>query len=172
MLNGPQYTIFEASKQIMKYSKLLLNLYFLFLISCGILRSSTPEPEVRNLLINLTSSYLTAVAQGNIQKISQMVYWDEFLGSGGSHMSNEDFLKQLQSVKNTWRPQEVPFLGLEVTQIKAYENDAEVFLKKKSPDPRYPSEFWVKFIWVGNSWVIKEDSLFGKNKFLAEVIKN
>ncbi len=160
------------SKQIMKFPKLLNFCLFFFLLSCSTMMSSTPEPEVRNLLVKLTSAYLTAVAQGDLNKISQMVYWDEFLDPEGNNLSNDQFLKQLQSIKKTWKIQEIPFLGLTVTKVKAYENDAEVFLEKKSPRSGEPSEFWVKFIWVGNSWMIKEDSLFGKNKFLASVMKN
>lgn len=113
--------------------KYCLFIFLAFLTSCSTFSNKTPEPELRNLLVELTNKYLTNVAQGKLDKTTSMIYWEEFLGHGNEQISKEEFLKQFQSIAKTWKPQEIPFLGLNIKEITADDSDAEVILEKKIP---------------------------------------
>jgi len=143
------------------------------LLSVGCSESvfNSTSPELKEVLIGVTNRYLTLVANGDEQNAAQMIYWPDFSESG--KFSAAEFHSQFQSIRNRWALQDNPLMGLVVVDAVSHGNDGKVTLRK---DPKLAAkskieapEIWVKLLWAGRGWIVKEDSLFGTNKYIASL---
>ncbi|MFN8391938.1 MAG: hypothetical protein U0136_16735 [Bdellovibrionota bacterium] len=147
-----------------------------FLTSCsGTLFDSTP-PQLKLTLTKLANNYLSQITLGNEKQFADMVYWPEFLGTGSSRITRDELDKQFRACFQRWsmyreNPNAHPLVGLKVSSLTSDDNYGEIRLKKSPPTPGEPlTEIRIKFIWEGTGWIIREDSLFGKDKYCSQYV--
>ncbi len=142
--------------------------------SCGTPIFQSLSPAVKETLVGISGRYLTYIAAGEEQRVIEMVYWPEFSEDG--EFTREDFHRQFVAIKNRWpiTQKDHPLLGLKVLGVSGGENSGEVRLAK---DPKFVAqganpgeEIRVKFIWAGTGWIVRKDSLFGKDNYFAQFV--
>ena len=132
--------------------------------------SKSVAPELKQTLVSLTNNYLTAIIAGDEKSVLHSVYVADFFTD--PRFTSDDFHRQFAAIQGRWTGADHPLVGLRVENVTADENTAEVRLKK---DPKWIGKsgsqvIAVNFRWAGTGWVIKSDSLFGKDKLFAELL--
>lgn len=135
---------------------------------CSVIESIVPRHQVTAVELTVgrvTADYIQAVYTGNLSRLETFVNWPSMLGSGDEKITRAEFEKQLFSLQNRWTPEQHPLFNLEIADVDVNGDDAEVVLRR-STGSGYP-KIAVTLNWVGNGWVIRQDSIFGRGK-LAE----
>lgn len=127
--------------------------------------SKQPNPELYALLVRVAGNYLRHVVNGDEARIGGVILWVDFLEQ--AEIDKKEYLRQLASLRGRWTPQQHPLLGLDVIAVRWYGEDAEVIFRKADRPEDYP-EIRIELLWAGRGWLVKSDSLFGKDKLIAQ----
>lgn len=131
-------------------------------LGCSVIRPYRPTPEVKRTVVLVTTDYLTSVVKGDLNRLSQMIVWSEYLGDGSTRFTKAEFASQVLSLKNRWPLNDHPLIGLAVTGLDIDERRAVVDLQK--PKTSSDERIRVELLWDGTAWYVTGDSLFGVNK--------
>lgn len=135
-------------------------------ISCSSFRFGEQNKLVTIAVVNVASIYLQNVIVANPERLNSVAHWNKIYRTGRNEISHEEFAKQLDSIQNRWNTAQHPLYGLEILDIDIDGNEAEVVFKKAAKK-KYP-KIYLTLEWGGNSWLVVDDSLFGKNKLVAQ----
>lgn len=118
--------------------------------------SSSDTPEVRNVLIALSSDYFVHVINGNYGKIKDLILWDDYIPNKNNTISREKYFEQLSKLDGRYEIKDHPLIKVKVDEINIDGNSANIsFTKDDSP------QIEVGYMWTGSAWLIVDDNLFG-----------
>lgn len=143
---------------------------FLLLVSgCSTIVGNDLTPEAKSTVYRVSQQYLGNVILGREPVIAQFIAWSDFLGSGSSRITHDEFSRQLKMLNQKYSPtdQNHPLLGLKLIKISNSGDFATIYFEKA--DGSSKEEIWISMLWSGNGWIIVEDSLFGKDKLFAKM---
>jgi hypothetical protein len=162
------------SNQFSKLAKTIFLMSVLFLFgSCSKINPfyTKPTDPVRLVLIKITDTYLQHIASGNFLKARNMIFAEEYFPAKGKGFTNENYQQQFDYIQNRWTPNEHPFLGtMEFVKAGVLKDKAYVVVKKKGENEQAYPEIRIDYIWIGTGWLIINDSIFGPNEIIANLM--
>lgn len=149
--------------------KKLTKIIILFLLcSCSLLSKDnlTDNPEVRSLLLNLSTNYLGGIINGDLEQINDLVFWEDYIHNKDNSISKQTFVKQLSKLDGRYLVKNHPLLNLKPEEFDIDNNNARItFVKKDFKDIE------LHFKWVDSAWLIVDDNLFGEDGIFSDLKK-
>lgn len=149
--------------------KSLILFVVLFASSCASInlgeKKREPTPELKMAVIGVADQYLGAITADHYDHLRGMVLWVDY-SAANSMITKVDYEREIRILNETFKPasDEHPLKQLEVTDINVNENDATVKLKKIG----FEQEFDINLRWIGEGWLVVDDSIFGATGYLSK----
>lgn len=132
-------------------------------VSCAKLLGGPPDPELKRVLVLVSSSYLGAVVLGDVRAIHSFTIWADLV----EPMGEDKYLARVAAIQNRWDDDEHPIKGLDLEDVAVRGNTATVRFKKVEGTSH--GTIVVKLIWNGSGWAVVDDSLFGDGELIAKL---
>lgn len=123
----------------------------------------TPPPELANMLVHVSATYLRHVVNTDKAKLGNSLLWHDFLQK--NEMDKKDYVQKLKILRKHFSsPESHPLLGLTLQKLDWEENSASLFFKKARVENSPTIQ--IDLFWGSNSWLVIDDNLFGAGELI------
>lgn len=150
--------ILRSSIYTISVSCLLLCL--IMLSSCSSTKSSIASEGAKSAVVQVSVEYLRQCILADFKMLNSYMLMGEYLRN--KKMGLEEYKENLQKLARRWPVQEHPIVDLHLIKTDIDGNKASVHFQREGSKSKYP-EVVVHLEWTGNSWMITDDNIFGKN---------
>ncbi len=148
---------------IKKTFRLSLILSMLFLVSlsansCSSISttSSSNNPEVKRLLIGLSTNYFSNIIQSNYAVIDANIIWYNYIRNNGTSYSKKEYYVQLVNLNKKYLNKNHPLNNTKFIKAKIRGDNADIYFSSTDLN----DEIKLSYTWSGSAWFLVDDNLF------------
>lgn len=162
-----QNTIYRSLGQIFASKVKIINLMALFVLllgsssGCSYFSGDSKANEgAQTAVVQVSVEYLRLCLLANTAALNSYVLLGEYLRHKG--LSIEEYHEQVFKLARRWPVSDNPVVQLRVLDANIHGDKATVKFQRDGSKSEYPP-VTMELAWIGNSWIITNDSIFGKN---------
>jgi len=129
----------------------------LFTTSCSSLsKSSSDNPEVKKLLISLSTNYFENIMQKKYAVIDANIIWYNYIRNNGINFSKKKYYQQLVGFNTKYVGKNHPLNSVKFLDADIKGNNATIYFTNST----FNKKIEVDYTWSGSAWFIVDDNLF------------
>jgi len=125
------------------------------------------DDATKATVTQVSIQYLQLCFLGKLGTLPSFVLLGEYLKT--QNITREEYDFKVLRVSKAWPIERNPLIQLTVKSVEVDEDIALVTFKREEPKGVDFPEFEIKLEWVGASWMIVDDSIFGKGELYPSV---
>lgn len=145
----------------------VLLLLLLCLSGCWFNRDYPTTEMTRAAVVRVAAEYIGYVLLKNADQLDGLILWSDYADNKGGMLNRVQYFKQLASLPKLPNDNSNPLTGLDVHDLDVRGNDADITLVKHGVDDAEKID--VSLTWVGQGWLVVNDSLFGPGEYLEKI---
>jgi len=135
-------------------------IFLLLFSSCSSTKSSTASEGAKSAVVQVSVEYLKQCILADFKMLNSYMLMGEYLRN--KQIGLEEYKESLQKLARRWPVQDHPIVDLHLIKADLDDNKASVYFQREGSKSKFP-QVVVHLEWTGNSWMITDDSIFGKN---------
>lgn len=121
----------------------------------------------RTAVIRIAGEYIGHVLTKNQNQLDGLVLWSDYTKNKDQKVTRTTYFKQLASIPPLPADETNPLVGLDVYELDIDGDDARITFVKHGLEN--PPKIEVQITWVGQGWLVVDDTLFGPDEYLEKL---
>ncbi|HMO16466.1 MAG TPA: hypothetical protein PKA63_01555 [Oligoflexia bacterium] len=114
----------------------------------------------KTAVLQVSIDYLRMCLLANTTALNNYVLLSEYLGN--QNVNLQDYHDQVYKLARRWPVSDNPVIQLKVLNVEINDNKAKITFQRDGTKSEFP-QVTIELIWIGNSWIVFKDSIFGDN---------
>lgn len=148
-------------------------LYFLIICIFSLTSCSKGKVDIddasKATVTQVSIQYLQLCFLGKLGTLPSFVLLGEYLKTQG--LTKEEYDFRVLRLSKAWPLDKNPLIQLSVKNVDINGDIAVVKFKREEPKGENFPEFEITLEWVGSSWMVVDDGIFGKKELYPSTVK-